>query len=78
MAKEAGVGPGTLYRHFPTQEALLTAVLQTPPRNWRTAGRTSRSSVTLPRRCGSGCAPFRDSPCMNCGVRHGRVIESGE
>lgn len=26
IAKEAGVGPGTLYRHFPTREALLIAV----------------------------------------------------
>ncbi|WP_405816137.1 TetR/AcrR family transcriptional regulator [Streptomyces sp. NBC_01390] len=29
VAKEAGVGPGTLYRHFPTRAALLAAVLQT-------------------------------------------------
>ncbi|MFJ7152814.1 TetR/AcrR family transcriptional regulator [Streptomyces sp. NPDC100445] len=29
VAKEAGVGPGTLYRHFPNREALLAAVLQT-------------------------------------------------
>ena len=29
VANEAGVGPGTLYRHFPTREALLAAVLQT-------------------------------------------------
>ncbi|MFE2738252.1 TetR/AcrR family transcriptional regulator [Streptomyces sp. NPDC056721] len=29
VAKEAGVGPGTLYRHFPTREVLLAAVLQT-------------------------------------------------
>ena len=28
VAKDAGVGPGTLYRHFPTREALLAAVLQ--------------------------------------------------
>ncbi|KQR00642.1 TetR family transcriptional regulator [Deinococcus sp. Leaf326] len=28
IAKEAGIGPGTLYRHFPTREALLAAVLQ--------------------------------------------------
>lgn len=28
VAKEAGVGPGTLYRHFPSREALLAAVLQ--------------------------------------------------
>ncbi|MCX5398359.1 TetR/AcrR family transcriptional regulator [Streptomyces sp. NBC_00102] len=29
IAKDAGVGPATLYRHFPTREALLAAVLQT-------------------------------------------------
>lgn len=29
VAKEAGVGPGTLYRHFPSREALLAQVLQT-------------------------------------------------
>lgn len=29
VAREAGVGPATLYRHFPTREALLAAVLQT-------------------------------------------------
>src|SRR3981189_2908491 len=26
IAKRAGVGPGTLYRHFPTREALVLAV----------------------------------------------------
>ena len=26
VAKQAGVGPGTLYRHFPTRDALLEAV----------------------------------------------------
>ena len=26
IAKEAGIGPGTLYRHFPTREELLQAV----------------------------------------------------
>jgi AcrR family transcriptional regulator len=29
IAKGAGVGPGTLYRHFPTREALLEAVYRT-------------------------------------------------
>jgi AcrR family transcriptional regulator len=29
IAKQAGVGPGTLYRHFPTREELLKAVYQT-------------------------------------------------
>jgi AcrR family transcriptional regulator len=28
VAKEAGIGPATLYRHFPTREALLAGVLQ--------------------------------------------------
>jgi AcrR family transcriptional regulator len=29
IAKEAGLGPGTLYRHFPTRDALLEAVYRT-------------------------------------------------
>src|SRR5215472_12140026 len=29
IAKEARVGPGTLYRHFPTRDALLEAVYRT-------------------------------------------------
>lgn len=29
IAREAGVGPGTLYRHFPTRDALLEAVYRT-------------------------------------------------
>lgn len=28
IAKQAGVGPGTLYRHFPTRENLIDAVMQ--------------------------------------------------
>src|ERR1700722_10162604 len=28
IAKKAGVGPGTLYRHFPTRDELLFAVYQ--------------------------------------------------
>jgi len=29
IAKQAGVGPGTLYRHFPSRDALLEAVYRT-------------------------------------------------
>lgn len=29
IAKQAGVGPGTLYRHFPTRDALIRAVYRT-------------------------------------------------
>jgi len=28
IARRAGVGPGTLYRHFPTREALLSTVME--------------------------------------------------
>ncbi|KUI27466.1 TetR/AcrR family transcriptional regulator [Mycobacterium sp. GA-2829] len=28
IARRAGVGPGTIYRHFPTKEALYTAVVE--------------------------------------------------
>ena len=28
IARRAGVGPGTIYRHFPTKEALFTAVIE--------------------------------------------------
>ena len=33
IAKQAGVGPGTLYRHFPTREELLKAVYRTGMEN---------------------------------------------
>ncbi|GAB6898845.1 TetR/AcrR family transcriptional regulator [Kineosporia succinea] len=33
IAKEAGVGQGTLYRHFPTREALLVEVYRTDLRD---------------------------------------------
>jgi AcrR family transcriptional regulator len=29
LARQAGIGPGTLYRHFPTRDALLEAVYRT-------------------------------------------------
>src|SRR6266436_6132351 len=29
IAKDAGVGPGTLYRHFPTRDTLIEAVYRT-------------------------------------------------
>ena len=38
IAKQAGVGPGTLYRHFPTREELLKAVYRNNLENLATAG----------------------------------------
>src|SRR6202041_3894004 len=40
IAKKAGVGPGTLYRHFPTREELLVAVYQSEMEKLAAAERT--------------------------------------
>jgi AcrR family transcriptional regulator len=40
IAREAGVGPGTLYRHFPTREALLEAVYRSEVEKLAAAERT--------------------------------------
>src|SRR5689334_14143390 len=39
IAKEAGVGAGTLYRHFPTRDALIEAVYRTEVEKLATAER---------------------------------------
>jgi AcrR family transcriptional regulator len=39
IAKQAGVGPGTLYRHFPTRDALIEAVFQSEVEKLAVAGR---------------------------------------
>jgi len=46
IAKEAGVGPGTLYRHFPTREALLEEVYRTEVEKLAAAER--KFAETLP------------------------------
>ena len=40
ISKQANVGPGTLYRHFPTREALLEAVYRTEVERLAAAQRT--------------------------------------
>jgi AcrR family transcriptional regulator len=40
IAKDAGVGPGTLYRHFPTRDALIEAVYRTEVEKLAAAERT--------------------------------------
>jgi AcrR family transcriptional regulator len=40
IAKKAGVGPGTLYRHFPTREDLLVAVYRSEMEKLAAAGQT--------------------------------------
>src|SRR2546429_4957031 len=43
IAKQAGVGPGTLYRHFPTREALLKTVYRTEMERDRKSTRLNSS-----------------------------------
>src|SRR5271169_6377717 len=40
IAKKAGVGPGTLYRHFPTREELLVSVYRSEMEKLAAAERT--------------------------------------
>jgi AcrR family transcriptional regulator len=46
IAKQAGVGAGTLYRHFPTRDALIEAVYRSEVEKLAATGRTF--AATLP------------------------------
>jgi AcrR family transcriptional regulator len=46
VARRAGVGPGTLYRHFPTRDALIEAVYRSEVEKLAAAG--PRFAATLP------------------------------
>jgi AcrR family transcriptional regulator len=46
IAKQAGVGPGTLYRHFPTREELLQAVYRSEVE--QLAGTERKFTETMP------------------------------
>jgi AcrR family transcriptional regulator len=46
IAKQAGVGPGTLYRHFPTRDALIEAVYRSGVEKLAAAQR--KFAATLP------------------------------
>src|SRR6202020_67093 len=46
VARQAGVGPGTLYRHFPTRDSLLEAVYRTEVE--RLAAAQGERAVAMP------------------------------
>ena len=46
IAKKAGVGPGTLYRHFPTREELLVAVYRSEMEKLAAAERKFAQTMT--------------------------------
>ena len=55
IAKRAGVGPGTLYRHFPSREALLAALLETHHANIEQVRMAiTQKSTTQGVRCSDG------------------------
>ncbi len=46
IARQAGIGPGTLYRHFPTRDALIEAVYRSEVEKLTAAGK--RFLATMP------------------------------
>jgi AcrR family transcriptional regulator len=46
IARQTGIGPGTLYRHFPTRDALIEAVYRSEVEKLTTAGQ--RFADTMP------------------------------
>lgn len=46
IARQAGIGPGTLYRHFPTRDALIEAVYRSEVEKLAAAG--ERLAASLP------------------------------
>ena len=46
IARQAGIGPGTLYRHFPTRDALIEAIYRSEVEKLTAAGQ--RFAATMP------------------------------
>ena len=55
----AGLGVGTLYRHFPRRADLIVAVLQHEIDACAEAGSVLRDRAPLTRRCVNGCVGYR-------------------
>ena len=73
VAREAGVGTGTLYRHFPSKDDLIAALIDRPVTPMCCAARRTPSpGVTAPG-CGSSCTqrvrcrPTTKGCCTGCG-----------
>src|SRR5262249_45806394 len=55
IAKQADVGPGTVYRHFPTRDALLEAIYRTEVEKLGAAERKFAEAMPRLKRCEPGC-----------------------
>src|SRR3954453_16883131 len=72
IAKRAGVGPGTLYRHFPTREVLIDAVM----RDWAdriNADSDEAAASPLPPR--EALASWLSKFVENVGIYHGAAAK---
>jgi len=85
IAKEAGVGPGTLYRHFPTRDALLEAVYRTEVEKLAAAERKFEQTLPPMEALRAWMLLFVDyiatkqiiAPALNTLVgRHSKVFEA--
>ena len=66
IAKQAGVGAGTLYRHFPTREALLEAVYRTEVEKLAAAERKLAQDLSPPSELAISAAS--EMPSCRCGT----------
>lgn len=69
IARRAGLGVGTLYRHFPTREALLGAVVQ----EWTASVRTEAEMLTAQPDAAHALATWLRSLVRHMGVYRGLV-----
>ncbi|AWM41488.1 HTH-type transcriptional regulator SrpR [Gemmata obscuriglobus] len=85
IAREAGVGPGTLYRHFPTRDALLEAVYRTEVEKLASAGQELALRLSPPEALRSWLLLFVDyiaakkiiAPALSTLVQcHPKVVEA--
>jgi AcrR family transcriptional regulator len=85
MATQAGVGPGTLYRHFPTRDALLEAVYRTEVEKLAAAERRFAESMPPMEALRAWMLLFVEyiatkkiiAPALNAAVGgHSKVIEA--
>src|SRR6202521_4324297 len=85
IAKEAGVGPGTLYRHFPTREDLLEAVYRIEVEKLAAAERKFAETLPPVEALRAWMLPFVDyiatkqiiAPALNSLVGgHSKVFEA--
>lgn len=85
IAREAGVGPGTLYRHFPTRDALLEAVYRTEVEKLALAGQELALKLSPPEALRAWLLLFVDyiaakkiiAPALSTLVQcHPKVVEA--